>query len=531
MLRIVLAVMMVTAIVGVVGLLVLPPVAAQASPSATRPFDKTTVEPGGEVVVTITVADYGATGGVVETLPTGFTYETSSLSAARVNGQRVEFGLIGTTSFTYTVTAPSTTGTFTFNGTLQDHDTNPYPVGGASTVTVAAPTGPTPSATRSFDKTTVEPGGAVVVTITVADYGDTGGVAETLPTGFTYETSSLSAARVNGQRVEFGLIGTTSFTYTVTAPSTTGTFTFRGTLQDHDRDSYPVGGPSGVTVAAPSGPTPSATRSFDKTTVEPGGEVVVTITVADYGDTGGVAETLPTGFTYETSSLSAARVNGQRVEFGLIGTTSFTYTVTAPSATGRFTFRGTLQDHDRDSYPVGGATRVTVRAPQPVTPPRPPTNTAPVFRSAAAVSVAENTTAVVTVRATDRDSQDRVTGYAIIGGADSSKFFIVAATGELFFTTAPDFENPADADADNEYVLAVRATSGAGGRVKTAIQTIRVTVTDVAEAPALNPYDVDDSGVIEGPEVIQAVKDYFAGSISGPEVIAVVKLYFAGRTS
>ena len=104
------------------------------------------------MVVTITVADYGDTGGVAETLPTGFTYETSSLSAARVNGQRVEFGLIGTSSFTYTVTAPSTTGTFTFNGTLQDHDTNPYPVGGASTVTVAAPTGPTPSATRSFDK-------------------------------------------------------------------------------------------------------------------------------------------------------------------------------------------------------------------------------------------------------------------------------------------------------------------------------------------------------------------------------------------
>ena len=517
-------------------LVLLPPLAAQASPSATRSFDKTTVEPGGEVVVTITVADYGDTGGVAETLPTGFIYETSSLSAARVTDQRVEFGLIGTTSFTYTVTAPSATDTFTFSGTLQDHDRNSYPVGGPSRVTVAAPSGPTPSATRSFDKTTVEPGGEVVVTITVADYGDTGGVAETLPTGFIYETSSLSAASVTGQRVEFGLIGTTSFTYTVTAPSATDTFTFSGTLQDHDRNSYPVGGPSRVTVAAPSGPTPSATRSFDKTTVEPGGEVVVTITVADYGDTGGVAETLPTGFIYETSSLSAARVTGQRVEFGLIGTTSFTYTVTAPSATDTFTFSGTLQDHDRNSYPVGGPSRVTVEVA--VAPPgEPPDERRPqtpvaVFSSAAAVSVEENTTAVVTpVRATDRDSQDRVRSYAIRGGADSGKFSIIAATGELSFRTAPDFENPADADANNEYVVAVRATSGAGGRAKTATQTIRVTVTDVAEAPALSPYDVDDSGVIEGPEVIQAVKDYFAGDITGPEVIAVVKLYFAGRSS
>ena len=84
--------------------------------------------------------------------------------------------------------------------------------------------------------------------------------------------------------------------------------------------------------------------------------------------------------------------------------------------------------------------------PQPAPTPRPPTNAAPVFSSAAAVSVLENTTAVVTVTATDRDSQDRVTGYAIRGGADSGKFSIVAATGELSFKTAPDFENPADAE-------------------------------------------------------------------------------------
>ena len=169
--------------------------------------------------------------------------------------------------------------------------------------------------------------------------------------------------------------------------------------------------------------------------------------------------------------------------------------------------------------------------PQPVPPPRPPANRPPVFSSAAAVSVAENTTTVVRVRATDIDSQDTVTGYAIGGGADSGKFSIVAATGELSFTTAPDFENPADAGANNEYVVAVRATSGAGGRATTATQTILVRVTDVVEGPALNPYDVDDSGVIEITEVLQAVKDYFDGDIDATQVLAVVKLYFDGRSS
>ena len=180
---------------------------------------------------------------------------------------------------------------------------------------------------------------------------------------------------------------------------------------------------------------------------------------------------------------------------------------------------------------MGGATRVTVRPPQPVPPPSPPANRPPVFSSAAAVSVAENTTTVVTVRATDRDSQDTVTGYAIRGGADSGKFSIVAATGELSFTTAPDFENPADVGANNEYVVTVRATSGAGVRATTATQTIMVTVTDVVEGPALSPHDVDDSGVIELTEVLQAVKDYFDGDIDATQVLAVVKLYFDGRFS
>ena len=77
-----------------------------------------------------------------------------------------------------------------------------------------------------------------------------------------------------------------------------------------------------------------------------------------------------------------------------------------------------------------------------------------------------------------------MTGYAIQGGADRSKFSIVGATGVLTFASAPNFEAPADADTDGAYVVVVRATSGTGGRAKTADQTITVTVTDVAgEAP------------------------------------------------
>ena len=100
------------------------------------------------------------------------------------------------------------------------------------------------------------------------------------------------------------------------------------------------------------------------------------------------------------------------------------------------------------------------------------------------VHAAENQTAAGTVEASDSDAGDSVTGYAIQGGADRSKFSIGAASGVLTFRSAPNFEDATDDDASNTYVVVVRATSGTGERLKTADQTITVTVTDEAgEAP------------------------------------------------
>ena len=144
-----------------------------------------------------------------------------------------------------------------------------------------------------------------------------------------------------------------------------------------------------------------------------------------------------------------------------------TFTVTV---TGRGGINGTAPDTD--------AATVTVTAPAP--------NAAPSFDSPATFNASENQTAVGTVAASDSDTGDSVTGYAIQGGADGSKFSIDAATGALTFVSAPNFEAPSDADTDGDYVVVVRATSGTGARVKTADQTITVTVTNVGgEAPGV----------------------------------------------
>ena len=111
-------------------------------------------------------------------------------------------------------------------------------------------------------------------------------------------------------------------------------------------------------------------------------------------------------------------------------------------------------------------------------------NEPPAFTSLSAFGAAENQTAAGTVRASDGDTDDDVTGYAITGGADQAFFSIGATSGVLTFNSAPNYEAPSDTDTNGGYVVEVQASSGAGERVKTATQTITVTVTDVGgEAP------------------------------------------------
>ena len=110
-------------------------------------------------------------------------------------------------------------------------------------------------------------------------------------------------------------------------------------------------------------------------------------------------------------------------------------------------------------------------------------NAVPTFSSPASFSVAENRTAAGTVAASDNDSGDTMTGYALGGGADQTLFSIGSTSGVLTFDSAPNYEAPKDADTDNAYLVEVRATGGAGDREQTATQTITVTVLDANEQP------------------------------------------------
>ena len=108
-------------------------------------------------------------------------------------------------------------------------------------------------------------------------------------------------------------------------------------------------------------------------------------------------------------------------------------------------------------------------------------NEAPVITShgggdTAALTVAENTVSVGTVVSVDPEG---TTTYSIAGGADAARFTIDATTGALSFVTAPDFEAPADAGADNVYDVIVQAADG-DGAIDT--QTLAVKIQNVGGA-------------------------------------------------
>ena len=134
------------AALGIVGLWHPVPVDA-TSHSAVRSFSAPWIPPSGRLEVTIAVSDYGPFGQVVETLPSGFSYEGSDLSDAAVaaEGQTVAFTLLGDERFTYTVAAPSAEGSYSFSGVMRDADKVAEPVGGASSIRVGPAPTPTPT--------------------------------------------------------------------------------------------------------------------------------------------------------------------------------------------------------------------------------------------------------------------------------------------------------------------------------------------------------------------------------------------------
>ena len=140
-------------------------------------------------------------------------------------------------------------------------------------------------------------------------------------------------------------------------------------------------------------------------------------------------------------------------------------------------------------------------------------NEAPEFRSGSRTSFSyrENgASALYTYQATDPEQGEIAWS---VSGADAADFEISEAGGVLTFREPPDFDDPDDSDADNEYLVTVMARDD---QFNSAELAVMVTVTELNEGPEIaeTPANTDIT-VRENSE--GALFDYSATDPEDPE--------------
>ena len=258
---------------------------------------------------------------------------------------------------------------------------------------------------------------------------------------------------------------------------------------------------------------------------EAGGEmemVEVTITVDNVEEAGtvtldparpsvgtAITATLEDGDIVSTVTWSwASGDNADGTDFSSIGTNSATYTPVAADA-GKYI--GAWATYD-DGYDSG--------------------NTAMKVTDSAVSQLAVNGLEAPTY---EENGTDAVGTYTASGGGAASISWSLSgddaddfniSSGELTFNTSPDYEEPADADTNNVYMVTVVATNDVNNVA--AELGVTITVTDVQdERPAVvQTYDIDKDGEISPVELFAAVDAYFGGVISVSELFVVIDAYF-----
>ena len=128
------------------------------------------------------------------------------------------------------------------------------------------------------------------------------------------------------------------------------------------------------------------------------------------------------------------------------------------------------------------------------------------------ISQAENITSVLTYTGSDVDAGTTLTWS--ISGTDAADFSMNSSTGVLVFAANPDFEGPADADANNVYIVVVTLSDGS----LTDTQTVTITITNASE-----------SGSISAPTISGAVSKGVAIDISVTVNTAGKVRFFVGN--
>ena len=394
------------------------------------------------------------------------------------------------------------------SGTQYDVQVRAVTAAGDGLWSVAAAVTPaTWAAIRSFSSASVSPGGQVMVTITANGYGLIGTVVDTLPPGFSLVASSLLGwASTDGDReVRFVLRGETILTYTVTAPSAAGSYSFSGVFRTSHSglEKIPVGGALSMTVWSLPSVIVSRAAGSEDTEVRLGSPVSLTATFSRP----------VSGFTVDDITIG----NGTVGNFAGSGAV-YTFDVT-PNEIGEVTVdiaAGAAEDADGNGNTVAPRFSVGITYDD---------------DDDGDISTAEVLAAIIVSRAAgSEDTEVRlgspvsltatfsrpVSGFTVdditIGNGTVGNF---AGSGAVYtFDVTPNEIGEVTVD------IAAGAAEDANGNGNTAAPRLSVGIT----------YDDDGDGAIDISELFSAIDDYFAGRIDISQLFGVIDLYFSGPT-
>jgi hypothetical protein len=259
------------------------------------------------------------------------------------------------------------------------------------------------------------------------------------------KSSTLSATDVDGDALSYSMVAQGSKGAVTITNAATGAFTYIPSTNASGSDSFTFKATDTGGLASNVATVAVAISAVNDGPVTQNGTLAVIEDVA------------------QTGALAGADVDGDALSYSIVAQGAKGTAVISNIATGAFTYTPNANANGVDSFTfkvtdTGGlasnvsTVMVTIAA----------VNDAPVITSngggaSASISVAENSTAVTTIIATDADPGSTLS-YTIVGGADASKFVING--GALAFTSAPNFESPTDAGGNNIYDVTVQVSDG-----------------------------------------------------------------------
>jgi len=261
----------------------------------------------------------------------------------------------------------------------------------------------------------------------------------------------------------------------------------------------------------------------------------ITVNITNVVENSSPVFTSNSSFTVAENQTSAATItatdaDNDSISFSLSGTDADSFAI---ASSGALTFNNAPDYETKESYSlIVIASDGTSSVSQTITITISNVNEVPQISAlSSTLSPDENQTSIVTVSASDPDANTSLT-YSV-SGTDSS-LFSISSSGALTFKTAPDYETPGDADADNSYQINVVVSDGSLS-VTQAI-TIQVqNVADLISGVAVDGYvagatvfqDLNNDGDLDSGEPSAATNSLgsFSLNLSSVNINAPVRIY------